>query len=89
MAADDIAHSKANPFPGKIFNKPTAAGTPGKDVYEGCKIDYTGNAATAENLMKVLKGDDSTGKPVLKTDENSKIFFNFADHGGVGLICMP
>ena len=32
---DDIAGSSENPFPGQIFNKPTAAGTPGVDVYSG------------------------------------------------------
>jgi hypothetical protein len=30
---DDVASDPANPFPGKLFNAPTAAGTPGKDVY--------------------------------------------------------
>jgi glycosylphosphatidylinositol transamidase (GPIT) subunit GPI8 len=26
---------------------------------------------------------------VLKSDSNSKVFINFADHGGVGLIAFP
>merc|ERR1719456_2162835 len=43
MAVDDIAHDDENPFPGKLFNKPTPQGTPGKDVYSGCKIDYKGS----------------------------------------------
>jgi legumain len=42
LAYDDIANNRSNPFPGQIFNKPTAAGTPGVDVYEGCTIDYSG-----------------------------------------------
>merc|ERR1719316_2485074 len=50
MAYDDIAfHNSSgyvNPFPGQLFNKPTAAGTPGKDVYAGCKIDYKGDDVT-------------------------------------------
>lgn len=36
-----------NPYPGQIFNKPTVAGTPGEDVYAGCKIDYKGSKTTA------------------------------------------
>jgi len=39
---DDIANNRENPYPGQIFNKPTAKGTPGVDVYAGCKIDYKG-----------------------------------------------
>merc|ERR1719326_1626998 len=40
LAYDDIAHNKENPFRGKVFNKPTKKGVPGKDVYAGCKISY-------------------------------------------------
>lgn len=54
MAYDDIANSPYNPFPGKIFNKPTPAGTPGQDVYAGCKIDYKGSKTTAATLLAVL-----------------------------------
>jgi len=44
--------------------------------------------------LNVLKGDAAalsgkgTGK-VLKSDENSKVFINFADHGAPGLIAFP
>jgi legumain len=90
LAYDDIANSRSNPFPGQIFNKPTAAGTPGVDVYAGCKIDYKGAATTAKNVMAVLKGDAATaGGKVLKSDANSKVFFYFADHGAPGLVAMP
>lgn len=90
LAYDDIANSRSNPFPGQIFNKPTAAGTPGVDVYAGCKIDYSGAATTAKNVMAVLKGDAATaGGKVLKSDANSKVFFYFADHGAPGLVAMP
>jgi legumain len=89
IAYDDIANSRSNPFPGKIFNKPTKAGTEGVDVYDGCKIDYKGNEATAANLISVLKGDKSAKGPVLGSDENSRVFFYFADHGAPGLVAMP
>ena len=90
VAYDDIANSPSNPFPGKIFNKPTAAGTPGVDVYDGCKIDYSKSEATAANVLAILKGDKSAAKgPVLGSDENSKVFFYFADHGAPGLVAMP
>jgi legumain len=89
IAYDDIADSRSNPFPGKIFNKPTEAGTPGVDVYEGCNIDYKGSEATPETVLKVLKGDTSAGGKVLKSNKDSKIFFYFADHGAPGLVGMP
>jgi legumain len=89
LAYDDIANSGSNPFPGQIFNKPTAAGTPGDDVYAGCAIDYKGSQTTAANVIKVLQGDASAGGKVLKSDENSKVFFYFADHGAPGLVAMP
>jgi len=45
MQYDDIANDPQNPYKGQIFNKPTAVGTPGVDVYNGCKKDYTGAAS--------------------------------------------
>jgi legumain len=90
LSYDDVANSRSNPFPGKLFNKPTAKGTPGDDVYAGCKIDYSGKKTTAANVINVLKGDAAAaGGPVLKSDENSKVFFYFADHGAPGLVAMP
>jgi legumain len=40
MMEDDVAGARENPFPGKMFNKPTAKGEPGVDVYAGCVPDY-------------------------------------------------
>ena len=34
LAYDDIANNRSNPFKGQLFNKPTAAGTPGVNVYD-------------------------------------------------------
>jgi legumain len=51
MLFDDVANSKENPFPGKLFNHPN-----GSDVYEGLKIDYKGNDANAQNFLAVLQG---------------------------------
>jgi legumain len=48
MMMDDVAHDKANPYPGQLFNLPTADGTPGRDVYEGCVIDYRGTNVTGD-----------------------------------------
>ncbi len=89
MAFDDIASSRENPFPGKVFNKPTDEGTPGVDVYAGCNIDYKGDDVTPANFMKVLTGDASAGGKVLKSTSEDKVFINFADHGGVGIIAFP
>lgn len=88
IAYDDVAQSESNPFKGQLFNKPTATGEEGVDVYAGCKIDYKGEEATKETLISVLKGDDIYDR-VLKSDENSKVFFYFADHGAPGLVAMP
>ena len=89
MAYDDVANNRSNPFPGQLFNKPTAAGTPGVNVYDQSEIDYSGKAVNKENFFNVLLGNDSGAGPVLGSDENSKVFVYFVDHGGAGLICTP
>lgn len=90
MAYDDIANNAANPFKGKVFNKPTNA-QPGVDVYGGCKIDYKGASVTPENYLNILKGLPTTGGDgrVLKSGLNDTVFLNFADHGAAGLIAFP
>ena len=90
LAYDDVADAFGNRRnKGKLFNKPTAKGTPGVDVYADCQIDYKGREVNVDNVIKVLKGDASAGGKVLKSDENSKVFFYFADHGAPGLVAMP
>jgi len=89
MYYDDIAHSSSNPVRGKIFNKPTQSGTPGVDVYAGCKKDYTGSQVTPSNFVKVLTGDSSAPNAVLKSTSEDNVFVNFADHGGTGIIAFP
>jgi len=94
MMEDDVANSRENPFPGKLFNKPTAKGTPGVDVYAGCNIDYKGSVVTAKLFLDVLQGNAEavngmgSGK-VLKSGPNDKVFINFADHGGAQIVEMP
>lgn len=86
-------HSWSNPFPGKLFNKPTPEGTPGVDVYEGCNIDYKGRDVTPENFLNIIKGDASKikggNKRVLNSTKDDRVFINFADHGAYGLIAFP
>jgi len=53
MAYDDIASSSSNPFPGKIFNKPSGSDA-GKDVYAGCHINYKGQDVTPANYLAIL-----------------------------------
>ena len=91
LAVDDIANDRENPFPGKLFNKPTAKGVPGVDVYAGCKIDYSGSKVTPTTFTKVLTGDASglDGGKVLKSTSKSRVFVNFVDHGGVDIIGFP
>lgn len=90
MATDDIAHNSLNPFPGQVFNRPGNQNA--TDVYAGCKIDYKGHEVTPDTFTKVLTGvqDGTTnGKKVLKSDSTSRVFVNFVDHGGVGIIGFP
>jgi len=89
LAYDDIANSSQNPFPGKVFNKPTAAGVPGVDVYAGCKIDYKGKDVNGANFLKVLSGDTSAPGPVLKSTAEDRVFVYYTDHGGVGILGVP
>lgn len=88
LAYDDVAENYRNPFKGQLFNKPTPAGTPGVNVYDQSEIDYSGSEVNKQNFFNVLLGDDSNG-PALKSNENSKVFVYFVDHGGAGLICTP
>jgi legumain len=91
MQYDDIAKDPSNPFPGQVFNKPTPAGTPGVDVYAGCKKDYTGAAVTPDMFVAVMTGDASKtgGRPVLKSGPTDRVFIFFTDHGGTGIIAFP
>merc|ERR1712156_1074757 len=87
LAYDDIANNYRNPFPGQLFNAPSEG--PGINVYDQSEIDYSGSQVTKENFFKVLLGDTSAPGPVLQSDENSRVFIYFTDHGGAGLICTP
>eukprot|EP00932_Pfiesteria_piscicida_P001750 SRR837773.1170.p2 GENE.SRR837773.1170~~SRR837773.1170.p2 ORF type:complete len:453 (-),score=215.82 SRR837773.1170:70-1428(-) len=86
MMQDDVANSDENPFKGKLYNKP---GDDSVDVYEGCKIDYKGSVVTADLFVKVITGDASAGGKVLKSTDKDRVFLNFVDHGGVGIIAFP
>jgi len=89
LAYDDIANDSKNPFPGKVFNKPTSAGVEGVDVYAGCNINYRGKDVTGENFLKVLSGDASASGPVLKSTAEDHVFVYYADHGGTGILGVP
>jgi legumain len=52
MAYDDIANDPENPFPGKVFNKPSDG--PGTDVYAGCKINYKGEDVNPDNYIAII-----------------------------------
>ena len=85
MMYDDVASSYYNPFPGELFNHPD-----GDNVYDQSAISYSGSDVTKANFLAAMKNDATTATgPVLNTDENSKIFINFVDHGAPGFICFP
>jgi legumain len=88
MSYNDAAHALRNPHKGKLFNAPTKKG--GYDVNAGCVYSYEKKDVTAAKVLAVLTGDAATaGGPVLKSNENSNVFFYFADHGAPGLVAMP
>ena len=94
LAYDDIAYNSSNPFPGQLFNVPitddvSEATLAQANVYNADYIDYTGTEVNKSNFFKVLLGDTSASGPVLGSDENSRVFVYFVDHGGAGLICTP
>lgn len=91
MFVDDIAHNNDNPVKGKIFNLPTKAGTPGKDVYAGCVGDYTGKDVNSDNFKAILTGDSSKagGKKVLRSTKEDRVFVYYADHGADRNILFP
>ena len=86
MMVNDIAFNKENPLQGAIYNHP---GDNPQNVYEGVKIDYEGDDVSAENFKKVLLGDESTGKKVLKSTENDNVFLFFSDHGTPLILGFP
>jgi legumain len=93
LAYDDIANNTRNPFPGKVFNKPSY-NEPGVDVYNGVKIDYKGNDVTPELFLSVLEGNKTavkgkgTGR-VLESNADDNVFMFFSDHGAPNLIAFP
>ena len=92
FAYDDIATSKKNPFPGKVFNSPA-----GKDVYEGVVIDYFGEDVTPSNFIAAITGDVNslkiddprTTSKVLTSTENDNVYFYFSDHGADNILAFP
>ncbi len=63
-------------------------------MYAGCKdaINYRGKDVTPKNFMHVLLGEKTEvpdGKPVLESTSGDRVFVNFVDHGGTGIIAFP
>jgi len=89
MMQDDVANSEENKYPGQLFNRP---GDNVEDVYDGCKVDYRGSIVTAKLFLSVITGEESevpNGGKVLKSGPNDRVFLNFVDHGGVGIVAFP
>ncbi|KAK3749747.1 hypothetical protein RRG08_046252 [Elysia crispata] len=91
MMYDDIAYNPANPFPGNIINQPN-----GTNVYPGVPKDYTKKEVRPDVFLKVLTGDAEGIKKILgrkgkviESGPKDRIFVNFADHGGPGVLAFP
>ncbi|CAL8100990.1 unnamed protein product [Calicophoron daubneyi] len=81
MAVDDIAFNVENTHKGEVYNDYNYV-----DVYGGVKIDYSGRDVTPENFLKVLSGDNSTGKRVVHSTMEDEVFVFYSDHGSSNLI---
>ena len=86
MMYNDVPFDKENPFYSQLYNRP---GDDSLDVYDGVVVDYEGDDVNPDNFLKVLLGDDSTGKKVLKSTEKDNIFMFFSDHGAPDKLCFP
>jgi legumain len=86
MMQDDIANNPENPIPGTLYNRP---GDNSPNVYDGCMIDYRGDVVTKYLFLQVITGNSSAGGPVLQSGPEDRVFLNFVDHGGVGIVAFP
>ena len=83
---DDAARSERNPFPGKLYNLP---GDDARDYYEGLVIDYRQKEITKQAVFNCLLGiEDGSGKKVLKSTSEDRVFINYYDHGAPDLIAL-
>jgi legumain len=90
MQYNDIAYNESNPFPGQIFNAPTADGVPGYNVYEGVQIDYAGENVTAAIFLAILTANTNIAHGrVLNSNSESHVFINLVDHGAYGEVEFP
>lgn len=94
MVYNDIPWDWQNPHPGKLFN----SHDDNKDWYEGCNMDYTGADVNIYNFMAILKGDEqalnlsessNATRRVLQSNDRSKVFVSFFDHGAPGMLLFP
>ena len=94
---DDVAFDNENPYPGRLFNRPTKNNTRGVDVYVGCggSIDanvFRGKDVIPDVFIAAITGNVSgvpKGKAVLTSTSDDDVFINFVDHGGPGTIYFP
>jgi legumain len=93
MMYDDVATAKENPFPGKLYNRATTSAekNAAEDVYAGCHVDYAGEHVTPANFLSVLVGNATatSGKKVLASGPDDRVFVNFVDHGARGFVVFP
>lgn len=81
---DDVATRSENPYPGKLFNKPSPFGTPGLDVYKDCKVTVRHTGVTPVNICRFLWSTYNMGF-YLKSNERSRVFLYFTGKGGSGI----
>lgn len=95
MFVNDIAWNKANPFPGRIYNRATfSSQDEAVNVYKDVQKDYTGKDVSAVNFLNIITGNSTTmsgigSGRVLNSTKDDHVFIYLSDHGQFSMFCFP
>eukprot|EP00755_Sulcionema_specki_P023756 Sspe_Gene.149::Locus_49_Transcript_1_1_Confidence_1.000_Length_797::g.149::m.149/K01369/LGMN; legumain len=92
MAYDDVAHSSENPFPREDLQQADGGGDAGGGRVRGVQAGLHQGGGDPRHVHG--GGSPGTrrrpgGRKVLQSTAEDKVFVNFVDHGGVGIIAFP
>ncbi|CAD5233767.1 unnamed protein product [Bursaphelenchus xylophilus] len=73
-----------NPWPGELHTYPDSP-----DYRVGCKIDYTGNDTNLAAFLDVLRQNQTSPRPVLRSTSKDNVLIFHASHGWWGGYQMP
>ena len=85
---DDVVSDAENPYPGKLFNKPSGKAV-GVNVHKDLAPDYSAEAVTKGAVLGALLCN-STAQPCLRgSGADDDIFVYWAGHGSDGTLLLP